>query len=171
MLERPAEQHGAQHPHALVAARQRVELVEKRVEEHAEGEREHAEVDLHVAHAQEPHRNGDERGRHRRRQQHDLQMPHTEPAREQRCRVAAQRDEERVAEREQARRAEQQIQAEERDRVAEGGQEQGGRVGPARERQQQQRRAGGAAERTDAHAMARAKSPAGRRTSTAMTIT
>jgi len=36
---------------------------------------------------------------------------------------------------------------------------------------EQQRRAGGDAERTDDHAMARAKSPAGRRTSTAMTIT
>src|SRR3712207_7559881 len=44
-----SQQRRAAHPHALVAAGQVVELEQEAVEQHAEGQRQHAEEDLLVA--------------------------------------------------------------------------------------------------------------------------
>ena len=171
VLQRLAEQEGAQHAHAFVATGEVIELAEKGVEQHAEGEREHAEVDLHVAHGEQADRYG-HRHRHRgRRQQDELHVEDVQLAREPGRRVGPERHEERVAEGQQPRVAEEQVEAEQRDAVAEGGQHQRRRVRPARERQQQKRDARHRERHAADHAVALANRPAGRTTRTPITIT
>ena len=165
-----SEQERARDRHALVAPGELVELQEEGVEDHPEREREHAEVDLHVADAQRGHGHRDDRGGHRCREEDDLEGADLEPAGEERRGVRAEPDEERVAERDEARVTEHQVQAEQHDAVGHEGQHEEDVVdggdprhrddGAERERNGQHR----------AHAAAPPKRPRGRMTRTLMTI-
>ena len=169
--QRLPQEHGPQDAHAFVAPGERVELVEERVEQHAERQREHAEVDLHVPHAEQPHRHGHHHRHQGRPDQDELEVPDAEAGREVGRGVRAQRDEQRVAEGQQPGGPEQQIEAEQRDAVRERRQQQRDLVARQHERRRQQRHGQQPGDHPRHHAVARAKRPAGRRTRTAMTTT
>jgi len=171
LREGPAEQQRAQHAQALVAAGERVELVEERVEQHPERQRQHAEVDLHVADAQEADRHGDH-GRQPGGGRHDrLERQHAVARRQAGGGVGAEGDEQRVAERQQAGGAEEQVEAEQRDAVGERGQQQRHLVRRRQQRRQRQQRRRRQREAPADHGAAPAKRPAGRSTRTPMTTT
>ena len=117
-----AEQIGAQQAHALVAAGQPVELEKERVEDHAEGEGQHPEVDLDVAHAEGAHRRRHHRGGERGRGQDQLHVPHAQVRRQHRAGVGADADEERVPEGDEPGGAEEQVQPQQHHPVGHEGQ-------------------------------------------------
>ncbi len=132
-----AEQIGAQHAHALVAAGQSVELEEERIEDHAEGEGQHPEVDLDVAHAEGAHRRGHDGGGERARGQDQLHVPDAQMGRQHRAGVGADADEERVAEGHEPGGAEEQVQPQQDDPVRHERQHEGDVVGRRHQRRDQ----------------------------------
>ena len=130
LLEREAEQRRARHAHALVAAGERVELEQEGVEQHAEGQGEHAEEDLRVARAEGADRQRDEEPGRRGGQQRRLEAfdaPH--PGGDRRG-IGADGHEHRMPEGHEPAIAEQQVEPEQRHAVAEDGQQQRGAVLP-----------------------------------------
>ena len=164
-------QAGSKHAHAFIAAGERIELVEERVEEHAEGEGEHPEVDAHVAHAEQPDGHGHHEPGQGGGEQDDLEGQDGELARHEGRRVGAQGHEEGVTEGQEPGDAEEQVEAEERDAVGEEGQHEGGVVLATGEGHEEHDPEDEGQREPPHQAVARAKSPAGRSTSTAMTMT
>ena len=114
----PEDAH-ARHPHAAVAAGQVIELEQEGIKQHAEGEREHAEEDAHVADAEEPDRNGGEHGAEHHGREHQLEGLDPEHAREESRAIGAGAEKHRMPEGEEPGIAEEEIEAEEGDGVAE----------------------------------------------------
>jgi hypothetical protein len=164
----------ARDAHAAVAAREVIELEQKRVEQHAEGKRQHAEEDADIAHAQKSDRNGCERGKQHNREQDGLERLDAKDAGEYRGAISTEAEKHGMAEREQPGIAEEQVEPDQRDGVAEEGDHQRRVIGRRQERQQCQ---GGRSRQCDddgrcaRHVTARPNSPAGRSSSTAITIT
>src|SRR5262249_24199557 len=164
----------ARDAHAAVATREVIELEQKRVEQHAEGKRQHAEEDADVAHAQKPDRNGRERGKQHDREQDGLERLDAKGAGEHGGAISTEAEKHGMAERQQAGIAEEQIEPEQRDGVAEEGNHQGRVIGRRQERQQCQ---GGRSRQYDdhgrcaPHVTARPNRPAGRSSSTAIAST
>ena len=140
------------------------------MEDHAEGEGEHSEVDLHVPHAERPDRYRDEPAEHRRADQDHLERTDLSMGGEERPGVRADPDEQRMTEGDEARIPEEEVQPEQDDRVGHERQHEQDVVGRGDER------CGGDGSRrhhhdqAPLHAAAPPKRPRGRATSTAITI-
>ncbi len=164
-----------------------IEFEQKRIEQHAECESEHREIDLHVAYAEQADRNGDGRSDCDRDQKNQLEI--RDPCRRHVAgRVGAGGQKHGVPERQQTRVAKQEIEAEQRDRVSHRGEHQDDVVGSRDEgekennqkQQSRQRQSpfqsscagcpGGDRCRRGCHAVL-ARRPCGRTMSTVMTIT
>ena len=104
-----AEDVHARNAHAAVAAGQVVELEKERVEQHAEGERQHAEKDADVTNAEKPDGHRDERPRQHDGQEHDLERRDPELSGEHGRAIGAEAEEHGVTERQQTGVAEEQI--------------------------------------------------------------
>ena len=141
------------------------------MEQHAERQRQHAEEDLHVAHAQQPHGNRHDDARDDGREHRQLEALEAEAARHHRDRIRTQSHEQRVAERQQPGIAEQQVEAEQDDAVRQRWQHQRHveRRQQVRRRDEQQQRARDR-ELAARHSSGLPKRPVGRKISTAITI-
>ena len=104
-----AEDVHARNTHAAVAAGQVVELEKERVEQHAEGERQHAEKDADVTNAEKPDGHRDQRPRQHDSQEHDLERCDPELPGEDGRAIGAEAEEHGVTERQQTGVAEEQI--------------------------------------------------------------
>ncbi len=131
-----AEQQRPQHPHALIAAGDAVELEQEGMKQHAERQRQHAEEYLGVADAQRAGHQRDQSGRQRCGDQQDFKAAHAEFRGQRRRAVGADAEKHRVPERQQPGGAEQQIEPEQRDAVADERQHQHQRIGRGHQRQQ-----------------------------------
>ena len=169
-FETVAEERRPQERRALVAPGEPVELQDERVKDHAEGEREHAEVNLHVAHAERGDRNRDQRAEGSRRDQDDLERADLRVGREERPGVGAEPDEERVAERDEPRVSEQEVEPEQDDRVGHERQHQEDVVGRGDERRGGDGHRDQGDDQKALHVSAPPKRPRGRRTSTTITM-
>jgi hypothetical protein len=164
-----AQQRRARHAHALVAAGQCVELEQEGVEQHAEGEGEHAEEDLGVARAKRADRQRHEQAGRGGGEQRDLEAgdpPH--PDRDGRG-VGADGDEHRVPEGHEPAVPEQQVEPEERHAVPEHRQQQRGAVLAQDQRQRREGCQHGGRDHSVSHAAGFPNRPAGRSSSTATT--
>ena len=181
LFEPVTEERGTQHADARVAAGEVVELEQERMEQHAEGQRQDAEENAHVAHREHRHGDGRDDRRGARQQEDRFETLDAELARQHSRTIGADRHEERVAEGEQTGIAEQQVEAEQRDGVGEGRQDQRDVVGlrDAREREQYDQHCDDEREPHDvspvrrcarvAHSTTLPNRPAGRTTSTTIT--
>ena len=100
MREFEADDVHARHAHAAVASGEVIELEQKRVEQHAEGERQHAEEDADVAHAQNADGDRRERGKQHDREQDGFERLDAENAGEHRGTIGAEAEKHGMAERE-----------------------------------------------------------------------
>src|SRR5262249_57549754 len=70
----------AEYAHSRVAASHVVELEQKRVEQHAEGQREHAEKYSHIAYAEQADRHRNYSRPQHNCKEHEFELPHAQYA-------------------------------------------------------------------------------------------
>ena len=167
-----AQQCGPGDRHPGVAAGQFIELEQERVDQHAEREREHAEENLHVPHAEHADRNADHQADQDCGADRALHASDAVAAGDISHRIRAQRHIERMAKRHQAGVAEQKIKAQQDDAVGQRRQHQRDiKRRHDKRRADQGQQQDGKNEALAGHSIGFPNRPVGRKIRTVMTIT